>query len=750
MDLTAVNINIIDTHENNRKLIIEWAEAGVPKLIYNGSDNRFSTLVPSELHFNMKVSDKADAKFLHLFTGNETRYVVQLEDVSDTENPVILWSGFLLAEQFTEPWTNNVFFVNFIATDGLGRIKTAKLPTTFYGNKTGISVVLAECLKTTGLNFPIFIAPAIVNAVQNIKYSQLAVNTASYYSSDKYQSPYEILEKIVLSIGCKLFTWNEKWFVIGINRFADDAIEYEEYDADGVYVQLTTLVRNKVAVVFDEYPVISIQPPFKRVIIKWQKNQPNSILPEDIYYQPAGLVDALGFWVSDGDEIYHWDAATTDFYFFMHSDVAFITPVLAAGYYIYDQTGSEPAPLPEPFYLSMSAAVTDDADANYASLKLPIFLEGAGTNNMYITLTIDFQYFDLPVEPGIATAFENGDFNDSFFYELLLDDELLVSNKSSFNHYEEFQYQLTLSGEAEISGKLEIKKIPILKNGYLDIRLFAPVGIGTTSAKRITYSNIKVTYNSADETLEKVRDIDFTTQQKLTVFHGDDNMDLTNRQYLFTDDVTYSNIVVTPTVSQQIEILSTNIEVYAIASWVYWYISEAAFNLILEHPDDVYLKYADGSLHAWNVTPGTFTTVGSGDGQFWIWNIWLTTGPYATAEPAFLVDGREVWVMAPEVSTLNTDVRYLRERWRRYEHPTEEIRFTEALARVYHDTVLNAAYKISGVPQGFLNPLELATFTFIEGKKFVITNHINGIDQNITTVDVVEATKHNVTDYVAE
>jgi hypothetical protein len=100
-----------------------------------------------------------------------------------------------------------------------------------------------------------------------------------------------------------------------------------------------------------------------------------------------------------------------------------------------------------------------------------------------------------------------------------------------------------------------------------------------------------------------------------------------------------------------------------------------------------------------------------------------------------------------ETITVTDDTRYLRERWRRYEH-TEVIRYTEALARIYHDTVKDYSFKISGVGLGFYNPLELFNFKFIDGKQFMITNCSVDIDLNETTLDLVETSKNNVTDYV--
>ena len=225
-------------------------------------------------------------------------------------------------------------------------------------------------------------------------------------------------------------------------------------------------------------------------------------------------------------------------------------------------------------------------------------------------------------------------------------------------------------------------------------------------------------------------------------------MSLTNRQWQFTDDVTVNINIGTPAITQQITILNKVTVATPLFHTVLekWYINEADFLLIQANQEYLFIE-DEGTGVFTNYFLGFIVNaapITQDDDGYYIFELYLDTG-----SATFLTGSNLVWILAPSVSETITDITYLSERWRRYEH-TEEIRYIDSLARVYHDTVKDGAYKISGTVQGFINPLELATFTFITGRKFVVANSTISIDKAETRIDLVEAIKENVTDYVAE
>jgi hypothetical protein len=99
-----ISISIIDTYENDLPMIVEFPQEGVCELSWNGGDDLIKEIVSSELNFNMLVPGRQDAHFLHLLTTDENRYLVKVEGINEDEQIQLIWQGFLLPDQYREPY----------------------------------------------------------------------------------------------------------------------------------------------------------------------------------------------------------------------------------------------------------------------------------------------------------------------------------------------------------------------------------------------------------------------------------------------------------------------------------------------------------------------------------------------------------------------------------------------------------------------------------------------------------------------
>lgn len=243
-------IKIIETKDNTRVNIEEKSSMSNIILRYNGSDDKFQPIMSSELNFDLLVSDAMDGKYLHLFTGSETHFKVQLEDITTPETPIVIWEGFILPDLYSEPYTNDSFFVSFTASDGLGRLKNKYLPANFYTDTKSVSSIIAECLKCTGLSLPLVIAPAIENAIVSLTVDQLEIDTTIFIDKEKKQNAYQILEDLITSLGCKLFQYNQTWYIIGINRMGIDNTIILDISAPSIPALLTMILRTSTTATF--------------------------------------------------------------------------------------------------------------------------------------------------------------------------------------------------------------------------------------------------------------------------------------------------------------------------------------------------------------------------------------------------------------------------------------------------------------------------------------------------------------------
>ena len=266
MNITNIIVKIIDKFQNNRNLIEEFTAVGAPKLIYNGADDKYQSIMASEFQFNLMVNDKTDGKFFHLYTGNEKRYLVTVED----QDSNLLFEGFLLPDFYSEPYDNGVIFVDLTATDGLGLLKGQYLPNQYYKQETSVIKLIAECLRFTQLDKNIVFAPAIESAATDYRWDEIVVNGASYLDGEieygflfgekmpKRKNAYEILDLLLECLGCTLYGQGNTWFVEGINRKHEENQFVYNYTKDGVFVDTDTLVKEIVDITFFKTPTICI------------------------------------------------------------------------------------------------------------------------------------------------------------------------------------------------------------------------------------------------------------------------------------------------------------------------------------------------------------------------------------------------------------------------------------------------------------------------------------------------------------
>ena len=310
MNIQDFEIQIIDTQDTSRSLVSEHAQFSSLKLDYNGEDTKNFSLFSSKLSFTMLVQSNLETTFLHLFTGNETRYRLKLISKFDTGSIIevdTIWEGFLLPEQFDEPLLYADYFVSFVATDGMARLKQKTLAPEYYQEKKSIIEVLHACLALTGLQQPIIYAEALQNAGFVLDYKDLCVTTESYNQNGK-ASAYEILEH--LTKGHRVFTFMGSWYIIGLNRLNDLNIAAKKYafPETGTLAAAESVVidRSLLRQYFYAGTMASTAPPLQKVTVNWTHNNVPSLIPEDLVTH-----DPLNFETDNTDRTpKYWQIAT--------------------------------------------------------------------------------------------------------------------------------------------------------------------------------------------------------------------------------------------------------------------------------------------------------------------------------------------------------------------------------------------------------------------------------------------------------
>lgn len=399
MNINYLDIQITDTQENNRLLSLEDASVDSIKLVYNGQDDKFATILPSELQFTFLVKDSTTVKYFHLFTGSETRYKVELVDVSVVNYPKPIWVGFLLPEQFKEPYKNGGFFVHFVATDGVARLKSKDFNITA---KESVLEVLNTCLKLTGLKLPIYFSEAFQNKGFVIDYLDLCIDTTSYLENDKVKSSYDVLNEVLKSIGCVIFLYKNAWFIIGLNKFKEKTISFNYYTLNGsdslVFDSKINITRDVLTSKFLANPEVNVLPPLQKMEVIWSAATDKFLLPEDV------LANGSPF------TLFTDKSVVLVHHVYGGSDVA-----AGFGGYIATSNNEEVVKGFASFYrLEHFNSDLDlaDLDTNYLTSTVPFYVNGSEDVEKYGTLEIDLECNARAVDGSVDYFNNKGEFTN--------------------------------------------------------------------------------------------------------------------------------------------------------------------------------------------------------------------------------------------------------------------------------------------------------------------------------------------------
>ncbi|MFD0762978.1 hypothetical protein ACFQZW_12880 [Lutibacter aestuarii] len=737
MALLNLNILINDTTTGETVLNIERTQAQAPTLQYKGGDDEFQSLIASTLSFNMLVNNAADGFFLHLFTGNETHYQVQLEEAS-TNN--LLWQGHLLPDQYSEPYENGALFVNFTATDGIGRLKNKYLPASFYTEIKSVAKIIAACLELTANKFNIIIAPAITCAVKDITFSDIEIDTTSFLENNKKKNAYQILEDVL--VGYNLFQYGGYWYVIGVNRKHTSLVNVELYNVLGEPINTTaTLTRTIKSVVFETTPQVSVIAPFKTVSVNWKKNSSSTILPTDVVYQ---LPINQGYF--DYVPRYWQVASTIPEFDILLTSKSYWRGVMPLYFWGYPNWGTPVTSSRDPFYLALTGEVLEASiENNYAYLNNGYYIEGGLGIESTIDVSMEFTVWIL------NNASDNiviDDYKGKILYEILIDNQTVVSNKASFDVNDEFDFELTTDNYISITGRLNIKDFPINKSGYVNVKLHPVIEVahsGTYAIDRIVYTKLEIKYKSANSNASEViknRNIDFTTIKEVDVVYGSERSDLTLNKLLINPAITlgsYQYTIPAQTVGIAIEnylhYSFTTSGVFLETVWeTVLYISEATYQYLNKNRENIYVK---------RVATGNFELLT----DFYLYNNdvrgYVLT-QYNAAEPILQED--EIYVKIIETTITETDDSYLRASWKRVGY-TENVSYIEAMARMYHSTVQALKFKIEGSVFGLVTPLDILQFRYLAVKNYNALDVTLKLDIGMSSVIMIESVNKQINDY---
>lgn len=553
--MEQVTIKIIDTQDNH--VVLErFAQQGAPVLTWNGSDDNFQTIMTSELNFNMLSDGAQDGRYLDLFTGDESRYMVKVEKVAGVDASAryyLLWQGFLLPDQYSEPYDNVNFFVNFTATDCLGILKDHLFNMLPYDYNETVVRIIAMCLKRTNLYQDIYVSEAF--KLETVEWRNVFLSSSNFRGEGElgeqlqdltdYDSCYDVLDKILKALGSTLFSYGGNWYIVGWNKKHLVLDSFKVYDFHGNYKSTQQQVKEfHGAAYFDEQPWVYSNAPLKGVDLKADLQNVENVY-EDYNAVRYSVLNNLEY-----DCRPLWNAGN---YF----DLG-IGDANAA--FILTQSGMVSLRKPKELTIfSYKLKPTATVNANrYISIK--------SANQKFVSrkeqggsVFLDFEIEVFAAMPFVGTAnsdvikqrFDNGNYNNAFRIDIYIGGVLKASTRKEtavFNNERSIDLSFSsgniiesrpgedfkTGNENVIAGKWKINLLEYADEGKIDIRFYqpqfpngAPVDFSEIFVANIDVKDLhdsqKYSYNS--------RAINFSKKEKYDLPFWESKSDLTHKNF---------------------------------------------------------------------------------------------------------------------------------------------------------------------------------------------------------------------------
>lgn len=448
------SINIYEKGNPNAITVFEHAEATTLQLYWSGSNDKLRTIIGSDLSFTMEVTDFQDGFFAHLITYDERQYRVE---IYDEEKQREVWNGHLLPDLYDEPYTNGAFFINFTAACGLASLRKSYLPNEYYQNEYSLAQIVAQCLLLTGLELDIYISPAVRNKI-NPQWHQNYVDTQVFVEDGEKLSAYEILEKVLGPINC-IFQQENRWYILGLNKFSRFTIEFDVYDFEATYTGTDSRLRDAIDTIFYNKPRIGVHAPRRTVSASYEVNTDQ--IPTSAY-----KVVNDQYVLNNHTTLTNHDWAYTDISF---------RPQYSS------KDGNT--------YLGSSGAFDDTL---YIELRRPVlFYEGEKINWVFAFKSA----WDSTVTAGktVEELVADGDWENLVRYDVYYtdvttgNDVILFSNQNgAASSDERYQIYFTEDREASLSVPFTIPE-----TAYYNIRIYRPIGVLGDKTDRIYISELQ-------------------------------------------------------------------------------------------------------------------------------------------------------------------------------------------------------------------------------------------------------------------
>lgn len=756
-----LRIQIIDIFLNEDNVIFEKTQYQNPTLKYNGDEDKFNNLHTTELSFNCLVNTNEEAVFFHLFTADDNRFKVVLDDVTDADNIKGLWSGFLLPEQFNEPFVFSDYFVNFLATDGIGNLKNKFLNSNYYSQQKSVLDIIFNCLLKTGLELPMLFAPAIENAGFDLSYKDLEIPTECYNEDDQLDA-YSILNKCVEAIGCKLFQYENQWILVGINRVNHVTIEFQKFEVSAAlemqYVENVIIDRNIIEKPFLANPTITVIPELRGVKTSFENKNSEFLIPEDVVtHMPVNFATdvndrTLKYWSLQSTKNFVFNVwylgLSADFDYSQINQNTYFNGFIAVPGSDEKVENNGPFLLFNPINETI---VLEDLDTNYGYLTDAFFVDGSEDLERVATLDIECLLFkaagvtDTQIRDAIEDELLNGLFYFAITYKRyknqpIAEEEIYLSNFADDKVPDGF-YDFEVDAEDPgVKAVLKLEKLLLTKTGYYNVRLYPALTheffTGVQVYKQLDF---KITTPETD-IVEINKNVNYSSYLEKEFYHTDAESALSNRSFVFSDALKQqaADGLLFPSQIEVVPVSYSNTPVNTNGNL--WYnlivvvITKEDFTKIQNGYSVFVQKNGAGAIV--ELAPGSFTVANNAT----IGGYTITQFNFVAAPTPIIIEQSDkifLKINTDSTNAINYAEHWLR-RWKRF-GVDESDTFLSLLNKIYHSCLSEYNYSVNGEFGALVTPFDLIDFKYKGNRRYNPVSATLNLHKGTTSLYMVES-----------
>ena len=196
----------------------------------------------TSLEVNIETKFEGDLKEFYTVDSKKFRVEVWREDV-------LFWVGYVLPELYSEPYISAPCDISVTASDGLGILKNIDFE---LSGEYSIFEIISYCCSQTGLQLNyVFASSLYANGMEEteVMYTQTLLCCDTFAE----ENCYEVLEKILISLGAYIKQKDGKWYIL---RYTDQDVDFLEYNSLGERISsFTPSILTLGSIGDDTYPI---------------------------------------------------------------------------------------------------------------------------------------------------------------------------------------------------------------------------------------------------------------------------------------------------------------------------------------------------------------------------------------------------------------------------------------------------------------------------------------------------------------